>query len=239
MKIRVLGIAASPRHGNTEVFLKEALKGSEELKEVTTEFITMAGMKIKGGCRSSYACFKKPNKDHPCIEYKDDLNDVFQKMLTADAMIVACPVYFGGVTVELKCLIDRSMALESIGMALRNKVGGAMAVAFNRNGGLEQTIFQIKHWMEMHDMITIGIGPERPSSGIGNYWGAAGLQGYPDPVSLRIDPVGVYEAVKQDYIGMRAANFLGKRVAELTKIVKSGIAASKGELCWPSGPLNH
>jgi multimeric flavodoxin WrbA len=124
-------------------------------------------------------------------------------------------------------------------MALRNKVGGAMAVAFNRNGGLEQTIFQIKHWMEMHDMITIGIGPERPATGIGNYWGAAGLQGYPNPVSARIDPKGVYEAVKQDYIGMKAANYLGKRVAELTKIVKAGLRMVEGEICWPPGALTY
>jgi len=239
MEIKLLGIAASPRHGNTEIFLKEALKGAEELADVRTKFITLAGKEIEGGCRSTYACFKKPNKEHPCGEYQDDLNEIFLEMLDSDAIIVASPVYFGGVTAELKCLIDRSMALESIGMALRNKVGGAMAVAYNRNGGIEQTIFQIKQWMDMHDMVTIGIGPERPTTGIANYWGAAGLQGYPDPVSTRVDPKGVLEAVKQDYIGMKAANLLGKRVAEISKVIKAGFDVMEGKTIWPRGALRY
>lgn len=42
----------------------------------------------------------------------------------------------------------------------------------------------------------------------------------------------------QDYIGMAAARFLGKRVTEMAKIMKAGMEiAPAEELGWPKGPV--
>jgi hypothetical protein len=84
----------------------------------------------------------------------------------------------------------------------------------------------------MHDMILVGVGPERPEKGIGGYLGAMALQGFPYPIPSK-DP-RTLSAVKQDEIGMYAAKCVGWRVAEVTKVIKAGFAhVSKEELKWP------
>ena len=45
-EVNILGISFSPRHGNTEVQLREALKAAEELPGVTTEFYNIVGRKL-------------------------------------------------------------------------------------------------------------------------------------------------------------------------------------------------
>jgi len=63
------------------------------------------------------------------------------------------------------------------------------------------------------------------------------LQGYPYPVHSN-EP-GDDTAVLQDDIGMAAARFLGKRVTELAKVVKAGLAGvSDSEMGWPKGPVH-
>jgi multimeric flavodoxin WrbA len=51
MKIKVLGINGSPRkRGNTRIMLHEAIQAASELKDVETEYISLAEHKILGGC---------------------------------------------------------------------------------------------------------------------------------------------------------------------------------------------
>jgi len=240
MKVKVLGISGSPRHGNTDILVKESLKGAEELREVETEFISVKDKKIRGGCISTYRCFRDPSWTAPCRDYKnDDVNEILLKMVEADGIIVGVPVYWGGLTAQLKNVIDRSMSLEPLGFPLRNKVGGAIAVAYDRQGGLEGAIAELQRWFLTHDMIIVSVGPERPKESIGCYYGVAALQGWPTPVSTRVDPKGSLSAVKQDIVGMTAARFLGKRVAEMAKVIKAGFAQVKGETAWPSGSLKE
>jgi len=235
MGVKILGIAGSPRHGNTELAVKEALEGAAELEGVETEFLTIAGADIRGGCTGCYRCTeaKKPHRKVLCLNpdiNKDDVNEIFRRMIEADGWLVGVPVYFGSIPAQFKAIIDRSMAVEYANCAFRNKVAGALVTAFDRNGGLEHTISHLQNWFLIHDMLPVSVGPERPreQGGIGSYFGGTVLQGWPHPC---MDEEREFDAVKDDYIGMRQVRFLGKRTAEMTLVVKAGFEHTK--TVWP------
>lgn len=238
VEVTILGISGSPRHGNTEILVKKALEAAEGLSDVKTDIVSLADAKIGGGCRAEYSCWKDSTRarfKYQCVTYKDDVNQILAKMIDADGIIVGTPVYWGSIPAQLKCLFDRSMPIE-IDFCLRNKVGGAIAVAVERHGGHEGSIADIHKWFLIHDMVICGVGPERPKKTLGGHYGAMALQGYPYPVHSN-EP-GDNTAVLQDDIGMAAAKFLGKRVAEMAKIVKSGLAeVPANKLGWPKGPV--
>lgn len=231
MKVKILGISGSPRHGNTDILVKAALKGAEGLDEVETEFVALCDHNIKSGCISCYRC-KETDFEKMCLGVKDDdVNMIMKKMLEAEGWIIGVPVYWGGITAQLAALRDRTMAVEFAGFGFRNKIGGAIAVAYDRQGGLEGTIADLQRWFLTHDMICVSVGPERPEKGIGCYYGVAALQGWPYPVSFSKDKQLSMRAVEQDVIGLEACTYLGQRVAEMAKVVKAGFAQVK--TAWP------
>jgi multimeric flavodoxin WrbA len=230
MKVKILGISGSPRHGNTDILVKETLKSAESLGDVETEFIAIADYKIRSGCISCYKC-KGTDYEELCRGVKDDVNTIFKKMLEADGWILGNPVYFGGITAQLKSIFDRSMSVEYAGFGFRNKVAGVVTAAVDRQGGHEGTIMDIHRFCMIHDMIVMGSGPERPPHGIGCYWGAAALRGFPYPVSSS-DPKAI-TAVSQDTIGLETCRYLGLRVAEMTQVVKAGFSSEDVKTHWP------
>lgn len=230
VKVKILGINGSPRaHGNTEVLVKEALAGASSLPDVETEYIAVAELNIAGGCTADYSCWMNAEA-HKCFTWKDDGNMVFRKMVESDGIIIGCPAYWGSVPAQLKNVMDRSMVVE-IDFMLRNKVGGSVIIAAERHGGHETTAHALNYFFITHDMIVVGVGPERPKTSIGGHLGAMALQGFPYPVHSNIP--GENRAVIQDDIGMGAAQLLGKRVTEMAKLVKAGMqAVPEKELPW-------
>jgi multimeric flavodoxin WrbA len=90
--------------------------------------------------------------------------------------------------------------------ALKDKVGGGIVVGGNRNGGQEATLQAIHHFFFIHDMIVVGTSSEaRP----GCYLGAAATT---HPRRGREK-----KAVREDELGLTAARFLAKRVAEIAR----------------------
>lgn len=79
-----------------------ALEGlSVEASEV--DFVTTIGLNINP-CRACYACwFKTSGK---CVQ-KDDATKVIEKIRQADMLVIASPVYFYGLSAQLKAIIDR------------------------------------------------------------------------------------------------------------------------------------
>jgi len=234
-KVSILGIAGSPRKGNTEILVREALKAAEEVGGVLTEFISLREKPVKP-CLADYACTKKGDLNKPCVAIQDDHgNEVLAKMARADGLIIGCPVYFGGVTAQLKALMDRSMALEMKAFALRNKVAGVITVAHHRNGGQENTIFDMFRWLMLHDVIVVNPGAARPEKSVGCFWGGCVTQGFPFPVASSTKEG--HEACLQDEIGLNSVRATAKRVAEVAKILKAGMAAvPESELAMPIHP---
>ncbi len=234
-EVKILGAAWSPRHGNTEIQVREALQAAEQIPGVTTEFFSIAGKKMLP-CRSTYKCQDDPDRDTLCHCYKptaDAFHELAELVFDADGIIFGCPVYWMSVTAELKAFMDRSMAAEMLGRPWRNKAAGFLTVAWDRQGGLEHCIQTMASWAQMHDMVVVGVGPERPEKSIGGYTGAMALQGFPFPQET-------LDAIRQDEMGMYATRCVGWRVVEMAKVLKAGLGAlDDHELRWPRYGLDE
>jgi multimeric flavodoxin WrbA len=103
--MRVLGIMGSPRrHSNTEILLDKALEGAGEAG-AKIEKVLISKLKISP-CLEIYACFKDGN-----CTIRDDMQALYDKLLEADHIVFASPIFFYGVTGQAKALIDRCQAL--------------------------------------------------------------------------------------------------------------------------------
>jgi NAD(P)H dehydrogenase (quinone) len=122
-------------------------------------------------------------------------------LLSADAVIVGSPVYFGNMSGEVKTFFDNWLLKFGLWQdrKMRNKVGGAFATGGAISNGKEVTMLSILGAMLINQMIVV--------SGGGGY-GASATTG---PDSPGIDEKEVAEA--------RA---LGTRVAEIAAVIKRG-----------------
>ena len=103
--MKVLGIFGSPRRGgNTEILLEEALKGAEK-EGANIERLYLGDFTITP-CKECHGC----DDTGKCI-LLDDMGKIYPKLLEADVVILASPIFFYGVTAWAKALIDRSQAL--------------------------------------------------------------------------------------------------------------------------------
>jgi multimeric flavodoxin WrbA len=103
--LRILGIMGSPRiGGNTDLLLDAALSGArsqgDEVEKIVVDQLNISP------CREHYGCLQDGN----CV-IRDDMDALYAKLLEADAIIVASPMFFYGITAQLKALIDRCQAL--------------------------------------------------------------------------------------------------------------------------------
>jgi len=112
----VLGIAGSPRRGgNTETLLDIALSGANNAGSQTEKIILSDY--CFSPCMSCGAC----NKTGECI-LKDDMQIIYKKILDADVMIFASPIYFYSVSAWSKSVIDRCQALWSRKYILKDPI---------------------------------------------------------------------------------------------------------------------
>jgi multimeric flavodoxin WrbA len=121
--MKILGLSFSPhKNGNTVILLEEALKGAQQ-EGAEVELFSVADKNIKpcDGCR---AC----SKTGECI-IKDDMQELYGKLLGADGIIFGTPVYFYSMTSQAKAVIDRTIAFNRPERSLANKVGGVVVVA--------------------------------------------------------------------------------------------------------------
>jgi multimeric flavodoxin WrbA len=104
-RVRVLGIFGSPRKGgNTDLLLGEALKGAEK-EGAEVERLRVTDFEISP-CTECLHCYEGGE----CI-ILDDMQKIYPKLLEADIIILASPIFFYGVTGWVKALIDRTQAL--------------------------------------------------------------------------------------------------------------------------------
>lgn len=105
MTVTVLGISGSPhRHGNTETLLDSFLEGAKAAG-ATVDKVVLKDLNYST-CRGCNAC----HKTGECV-VQDEFNALFDKILAADCIAVASPIYSMGITAELKSLIDRAQYL--------------------------------------------------------------------------------------------------------------------------------
>lgn len=105
--MRILMINGSPREGGNTGRLLDLLsdgltsQASAQRRAVQVETLALRGLRLCRGCR---VCFDKGEQYCPL---KDDVPMIYEKMLNADLIIMASPVYVDDVSGTMKTLIDR------------------------------------------------------------------------------------------------------------------------------------
>lgn len=95
----------SPRRGgNTDLLLDEALKGAQSTG-AQVEKLILSELHITP-CLEHYVCLRAGECD-----IEDDMVWVYPKLVEADVLLLASPIFFYGLTAQAKALIDRCQAL--------------------------------------------------------------------------------------------------------------------------------
>jgi len=100
--MKILAFNGSPRrNGNTSLLLNKMLSGAQEVGAFAEEIIAeQVNLKYCKGCLRCNILKK-------CVIHNDDWTELSRKILEADTLIFATPIYFHHVTAPLKKIIDR------------------------------------------------------------------------------------------------------------------------------------
>jgi len=152
MALRVLGILASPRRlGNSDRLLREALKGAASAGG-GTEDLALADCAI-APCAECNACARTG----VCRQH-DGYAAVLDRILAADRLIFATPVFFMGVPAQAKLLIDRCQCLWAAKFLLKKPLYAqgprdrrALVIAVGGSRGVrmfESIRLTMKYWLD-------------------------------------------------------------------------------------------
>ena len=188
--MKVIAINGSPKaEGNTYHALKIVLDQLEE-QGISTEIIQVGNKNIRG-CLACGGCAK--NKNEKCV-INDDVNEIIQKLKTADGIIIGSPVYYATIAGTMKCFLDRTFYVAGAnGGMFRHKVGASVAVA--RRSGEVATFDHLNHYLTLAEMFLA----------TSNYWNT--IHG------------GAPAEVLKDEEGVQIMRILGKNMAFLLKSV--------------------
>lgn len=102
MSKNILIISASPRkNANSDILCDEFMKGAQEAGH-SVEKIRLAESHINY-CTGCCSCISSRGK---CVQ-NDDMNGILEKILAADALVLASPVYFRSFNGQMKTFMDR------------------------------------------------------------------------------------------------------------------------------------
>ena len=133
----VVGISGSPRTQATDYVLKHALKELEK-QGIKTRYFSVKGKKINYCIHCDYCLTKKK------CTFQDDMQEVYSLLKKANGIIFATPVYNGGVSAQIKAIMDRCRAAEAgAKYFFKNKIGMGIALGGDRIGGQEAALTQI------------------------------------------------------------------------------------------------
>lgn len=100
---KVVLLSGSPRpNGNSSMLCDEFIRGAAEAGN-KAEKILLSRKKV-AGCMGCNACYRNGGI---CVQ-KDDMEEIKNKLLEADVIVLASPVYFYSMTAQLKAVIDRT-----------------------------------------------------------------------------------------------------------------------------------
>lgn len=105
MPKKVMIICGSARrNGNTATVANWVAAGAREVG-ADVEIVDASRLEVKlNGCLHCLGC--KNSEEYRCV-VKDDVSSVVSRMLDQDVVVFATPVHFGGVSAQIKMVIDR------------------------------------------------------------------------------------------------------------------------------------
>ena len=101
--MRILVLNGSPRlNGNTKQMV-EAFRAGAKSAGHQVDVADVCRMKING-CLACEYCHSKGNGS--CIQ-KDDMQEIYDLLKEAEMLVMASPIYYHGISGQLKCVLDR------------------------------------------------------------------------------------------------------------------------------------
>jgi multimeric flavodoxin WrbA len=143
--MKVLGISTSPRRRqNTEKLIEKVLEGSAS-SGAQTELFAISGKQINP-CTGCNKC----RETKKCV-IEDDMQELYDKIIEADGIVIGTPVYYYDVTAQCKMIIDRTIAIAPIN---GNKVGGIVTVAGSL--GLSDVVKNLSMYFSVQGITSAG-----------------------------------------------------------------------------------
>ncbi len=219
-KVKILGIVGSPRkNGNTSKMVAKALEAASAFPWVETDLFEVARKKISH-CTSCYKCMERGR----CV-IKDGLVEFSDKWMAADGILWGVPVFHMSVPSQVKALLDRfgNMLIWHYLKQGREvprfcKAVGVLTNGASRYGGQELTLSYLINSAVLHKGIVV------PGDTLSDsYIGAAAWTGQDMNVLAE-------DNILKDEHGIRGAENVARRVAEMARIVKAGKAALGSDL---------
>lgn len=116
--MNIVAFCGSPRkNGNTELLLKEAVKGIEDAGR-SVKIYNLNIMNIKP-CQNCGGC----NENGECI-FRDDMDQIYDAIRSAHRIILASPIFFFALSAQTKLMIDRCQCLWIEKYILKKKIDG-------------------------------------------------------------------------------------------------------------------
>lgn len=121
--MNILVITGSPRtDGNSELLADAFIEGARERFHQVDKF--RAGRKNISGCNACERCW---SKGKPCV-IDDDLDELTPLLENADVVVFVSPLYYFGVTAQIKAVIDRMYAYISKDRRTSLKIKGSVLI---------------------------------------------------------------------------------------------------------------
>lgn len=156
--MRITVIEGSPhRDGSSNALAAEFVRGAEEAGHRVTVF-DAAHSKI-GPCRGCDAC----GMSGPCVQ-RDDMAAIREALLSSDMVVFVTPLYYFGVSAQIKAVIDRFYAFNGQLTSRRLKVALIVA-AWNSDdwtmadvSAHYRTLCRYLHMEDMGQILATGCG---------------------------------------------------------------------------------
>jgi len=146
--MKVVGICGSPRKGNSEWMLRRFLEAAAKAG-AETDLILLRQKNIKG-CDGCLTCEAGGRERKGLCRVRDDMQEIYPKLVEADALAFGTPVYFEMLSGLLKNFMDRTCAIWT---KLEGKPVVGLAVA---EEGIGKAIENLKTYSSVCGMEWVG-----------------------------------------------------------------------------------
>lgn len=159
--MKIIVLEGSPNKNGSTHILADCFRQGAEGAGHTVEMIDVAHAKIHP-CTGCIHC----GYEGPCVQ-KDDVEDIRRKILDADMLVFATPLYYYGMSAQLKTMVDRFCAFNS-SIQRKHMKSALLAVAWNSDSwtfdALEAHYKTLVRYLNLTDMgMILGKGCGTPS----------------------------------------------------------------------------
>ncbi|KAH3757766.1 flavodoxin family protein [Pelomyxa schiedti] len=121
--MKVLVVVGSPRVGKSTDFFADCAIAAATERGAEVEKVYLHGKHI-GGCTDCHGC-RATGRAMKCV-LNDDMNAIYPKIVEADIIIHATPVYFWSMTAQMKSYMDRWTAFYNESWAWHDEIAERM-----------------------------------------------------------------------------------------------------------------